>query len=124
MALRTLKNMHVKQKAGIFLICFVVMAILGILSAVAVPHVGQMVSKADTKDRTIELYKIQSAVADMFNDSACKSLEPIGPTSDMRRVYTKDIPPLVLSDYFNGESLQLDCSYSFTADGTVMQVVP
>ena len=100
------------------------MAVLGILAAIAVPHVGRMVARSDAEARTTEFYKIQTAVTDMLYDSICGTLEPVGPTSDMSRVCTRDIYPLVLSDYLDGESLDSGCSYAFAADGTVMQMMP
>jgi Tfp pilus assembly major pilin PilA len=116
--------MYEKQTAGYFLICFVVIAVLGILSAIAVPHVSRMIARSESDARTTEFYKIQSAVTEMLYDSICGILEPIGPTSDMGQVCTRDIYPLVLSDYMDGESLESGCSYAFAADGAVMQMMP
>jgi hypothetical protein len=42
----------------------------------------------------------------------------------MSQVCTRDIYPLVLSDYTDGESLDSGCSYAFAADGAVMQMMP
>jgi type II secretory pathway pseudopilin PulG len=116
--------MYEKQTAGYFLICFVVIAVLGILSAIAVPHVGRMIARSEADARTTEFYKIQTAVTEMLYDSICGTLEPVGPTSDISQVCTRDIYPLVLSDYMDGESLESGCSYAFAADGAVMQMMP
>ena len=116
--------MHIKQIAGFLIVGIIVIAVLGGLSAVAIPHVGQMIAQDEAEDRTIELYKIQTAVTEMLYQSICGALEPIGPTSDMSQVCTKDSCPLVLSDYLVGVALDAGCLYSFTADGTVVQVVP
>jgi type II secretory pathway pseudopilin PulG len=120
-------NMQERQATGLFLEIFVVMAILGILSAIAIPHVGQMINKSKVESREVELHNIHTAVTEMLYDSTTRTLEPVGPTVDMSQVHTRDTPPLVLSDYLlglNGNSLKLSCSYIFNADGTVTQVLP
>jgi type II secretory pathway pseudopilin PulG len=119
--------MQQKQLAGFFLEIFVVVAILGTLAAVAIPHVVQMVSKADTVSHQSEFQNIQTAVVEMLYDSVTGILEPVGPTTDMNEVRTSDDPPLVLTDYLSGPetgSLSSGCYYVFTADGTVMQILP
>ena len=116
--------MQVKQTAGLFLTCFLVLAILGILAAIAIPHAGHMIHKSEAEARTTEFYKIKAAVTDMLLDSRCGTLEPVGPTSDMSQVRTRDVCPLVLSDYLDDIFLNTGCRYSFAADGAVIQVVP
>jgi Tfp pilus assembly protein PilE len=116
--------MQVKQTAGYCLISFVFIVVLGFLSVIAVPHVGQMIAKSEAKDRTVELYTVQTAVKEMLHDSICGTLEPVGSTSDMSQVCTRDICPLVLSEYLDGVKLDSGCLYSFAADGTVVQVAP
>jgi hypothetical protein len=118
-------NMQEKQVAGLFLGIFLVVAILGILSAIAVPHVSQMIHKSKVEAWETEYQNIQTAVAEMLLDSTCGTLEPIGPTADMSKVHTRDATPLVLADYLLGDdSLKSGCSYAFTANGTVVQVIP
>jgi type II secretory pathway pseudopilin PulG len=120
-------NIKDRQVAGLFLEVFLVVAMLGVLSAVAIPHVSQMINKNKVESREAELRNIQTAVTKMFYDSASKTLEPVGPTRDMHQVHTRDTPPLVLSDYLlglNGNSLKLSCSYLFSANGTVRQILP
>jgi Tfp pilus assembly major pilin PilA len=115
------------QVAGLFLEIFLVVAVLCVLSAIAIPHVGQMIYNNKVESWEDELHDIQTAVTKMLNDSVSKTLEPVGPTRDMCQVYTRDTPPLFLSDYLpdlNGKSLKLKCSYLFSADGTVRQIVP
>jgi Tfp pilus assembly protein PilE len=119
--------MKERQVAGLFLEIFLVVTILGILSAIAIPHVGQMINKSKIESRETELHNIQTAVIELLYDSTSKTLEPTGPTDDMHQVRTRDTPPLFLSDYLlglNGNSLKLGCRYIFDADGTVTQVAP
>ncbi len=116
-----------KQAAGLFLEIFVVVVILGLLSAIAIPHVGQMMSKSKLASSETEFQNIQTAVTEMLHDSVTGTLEPVGPTADMGQVHTADSPPLVLKDYLLGMSdgsVRLGCIYSFTANGTVNQIKP
>ena len=118
--------MQQRQAAGLLLTIFVVLGILGILSAIAIPHVNQMIYKTKAEARETEFLKIQTAVIEMLRESACGMLEPIGPTADISQVRTRDAEPLVLSDYLSGikdNCLASGCQYSFTSDGTVLQVV-
>lgn len=117
-------EIRVRHAAGFFVVSFVVMALLGILAAVAVPNVGTMISRNEAEARASELNKVQTAVTEMLYDSIAGELEPVGPTSDMNKVCTRDIYPLVLTEYLGGFNLDTGCSYSFTADGTVVQVAP
>jgi Tfp pilus assembly protein PilE len=121
---RILREMHVKQAAGFFLVCFLIVAVLGILSFIAIPNVGRMIAESAAEDRAADLFKVQTAVTEMLYQSICGTLEPVSPTSDMSQVRTRDIYPLVLSDYLVGVTLESGCLYSLTADGTVIQTVP
>jgi type II secretory pathway pseudopilin PulG len=119
--------MQEKKAAGFFWEMWAVIVILGLLAAVAVPHVGQMLNKSKTAALETELQNVQTAVTEMLSDSEAGHLEPVGPTANMSEVRTGDTPPLILSDYLLGESDgtdELDCDYSFGADGTVTQIEP
>jgi type II secretory pathway pseudopilin PulG len=118
--------MQEKQTAGLFLEIFAMVAILGILSAIAIPHVGQMTGNSRSAARATEYHNIQIAAIEMLYDSAAGTLVPTGPTTDMSQVHTSDKPPLVLADYLSSKSkkVTLGCSYIFAADGTVIQDMP
>jgi Tfp pilus assembly major pilin PilA len=117
--------MQEKQTALVFIEMFVVVAILGILSAVAIPHVGQMIYKSKAEASYAELHNIQTAVTEMLCDSNAGTLEPVGPVNDLKQVKTRDPQPLILADYLMAETnyLKSGCLYCFTADGTVMQMM-
>lgn len=118
-------NMEIiKQAAGFWLATFIIMAIIAILAVIAIPHVKTMIAKEDAKNREFELYHVKTAVADMLDQSVCRSLEPVGPTSNMSQVHTRDIAPLVLVNYLEGIKIDTGCRYEFTADGTVVQLAP
>lgn len=119
--------MREKQGAGLFIEIFVIMAILGVLSAIAIPNVGQLISKGRLESGDSELHNIQTAVVEMLAESSTGTLEPVGPTADMSKVRTSDTPPLVLTDYLIGldeGSVKLEYTYAFAADGTVTQMRP
>lgn len=119
--------MEQKQVAGLFLEIFAVVAVLGSLAAVAIPQVFHMVDTSKAESREIELHNIQTAVTEMILDSYDGKLIPVGPTADMNQVLTSDSSPLVLADYLTGAEmgrLKLGCTYLFSADGTVSQLLP
>jgi type II secretory pathway pseudopilin PulG len=119
-------DMQEKQTAMIFIEMFAVVAILGVLSAIAIPHAGQMVYKSKAEARQIELQNIQTAVTEMLYDSNSGALESIGPINDLKQVKTKDPQPLILNDYIlgGGGTVRSGCYYLFTTDGIVMQMMP
>jgi type II secretory pathway pseudopilin PulG len=119
--------MQEKRLINVFLEIFIVVAILGTLSAVALPNIGRMFNKGKVESRESELHNVRTAVIEMLCESADGILQPVGPTADMGQVCTTDTPPLVLADYLWGlddGSVKLNCTYAFTADGTVTQVLP
>jgi hypothetical protein len=115
-----------KQTAILFLEIIAVVAILGALAAVAIPHAEQMIYMNRVEAREKELHYIQTAVDEMLYDSKTGSLEPVGPVADLNQVKTRDSQPLVLADYLMGgdDCIKSGCSYLFTADGTVVQMMP
>jgi type II secretory pathway pseudopilin PulG len=119
--------MQNRRVVGYFLEAFVVMAILGTLSAIAIPRIGHLVNEGKVESYDSELHNIQTAVIEMLSDSITGVLKPVGPTADMSQVQTTDTPPLVLTDYLNGlsgDSIESGCTYTFTAHGKVTQTHP
>jgi hypothetical protein len=116
--------MRIRHAAGFWLVSFMIIAVVAILATIAIPHVGQMLAKDGAEKRELELYKVETAVSDMLYQSICHTLEPVGPTSDMSQVHTRDIDPLVLADYLVGVTVDSGCRYEFAADGTVVQLAP
>ena len=112
---------------GYFIEIVVVTAILGTLSAIAIPNVGQLINKGKAGSYDSEFHNIQTAVTEMLAESVAGTLEPVGPTADMSQVQTSDVPPLVLTDYLIGLDdtlVRSGCTYTFYIDGTVIQVSP
>jgi hypothetical protein len=116
-----------KKIAVIFLEIFAVVAILATLSAVALPNVGKLFDKGKVEARESELRNIRTAVVAMLCESVSGKLLPVGPTADMALVRSGDTPPLVLADYLqglDGDFLKTGCTYNFTAEGQVTQILP
>ena len=119
--------MQDKQATGFFLEIFIIVTVLATLATAAIPQVVRMIGKAEAGSQDTEFHNIQTAVVEMLYDSSTGTLEAMGPTADMSKVRTSDSPPLLLTDYLHGleaGSLKLGCSYVFTVDGTVMQILP
>lgn len=118
-----------QERKGVFffLETFVVVAILGTLTAVAIPSIGKLVNEGKTESCEAELHNIQTAVTEMLSDSCAGTLVPVGPVEDMSQVRTTDAPPLVLADYLlrlDEGSTSTGRSYTFSANGTVDQILP
>ncbi len=112
------------QIAWFIISIFLVMGVLGGLSAVALPHAGEMAYESVATRRETEKLRIEAAVREMLNDSLCGELEPVGFVTDLGQVLTRDNSPLVLADYLPHDMSEYVTSgyyYSFTSDGIVLQ---
>jgi hypothetical protein len=116
--------MEHKQAAWFIIVLFLVLGVIGALSAIAIPHISEMAYASKVEDKTSELLTIQSAVIEMLCQSPAGKLQSVGPTVDMNLVCTVDASPLVLADFLSAgkdERLTSGYVYSFTADGMVLQ---
>lgn len=119
--------MQQRNGVGFFFETVVVVAVLGILSAIAIPNVGHLIGKGKIESYQSEFRNIHTAVTEMLTDSTTGTLKPVGPTANMDEVQTSDTPPMVLTDYLiglDGTSVRSGCTYTFAADGTVKQIPP
>ncbi|MFC1941616.1 Tfp pilus assembly protein FimT/FimU [Chloroflexota bacterium] len=119
--------MQEKAGAGYFIEIVVVVALLGALSAIAIPHINHLFGKGKTESYDSELHNIQTAVTAMQVESAAGILITVGPTADMSQVQTIDAPPLKLTDFLyslDDTLIRSGCTYTFNADGTVIQTPP
>jgi type II secretory pathway pseudopilin PulG len=111
----------------------VVVAILGVLAAVAVPNVGKFIGKGKTEAYETELHNIQTAVMAMLADSTSGNLTVVGTNvTDMHLIEAENTAysptTLYLSDYMTGltgTSVKIaGVNYTFLADGKVTQNHP
>jgi len=105
----------------------VVVAILGVLAAVAVPNVGKFIGKGKQESYDAELHNVQTSTMAMLADSTAGVLDAaVGATADMTSV-TSDGGALNLASYVTGLSggqITSGCTYAFATDGTVTQTTP
>ncbi len=119
--------MQEKQVAGLFLEIFVIVVILGLLLAITIPHLGQMMSKSKPVSPETEFQNTPTEATEMRGDSDAGTLEPIGPAGEISQVHTCGMPPPFLSDYLlntDNDSNELSYFYSLATNGTVNQIVP
>ncbi len=108
----------------------VVVAILGVLAAVAIPNVGKFIGKGKSESYEVELHNVQTATMAMLADSTSGNVTnaPVALTGDLHGVEATDASGTIyLSDYMaglNGTSVKSGCTYAFTVDGTVTQLIP
>jgi len=117
-------NMQHRHAAGFIVVLFIVLGILGVLAAIAIPHADKMLYSSKTQAREMEFLQIQNAVIEMLRESPIGMLEPIGPTADISKVRTRDTVPLFLTDYLvleKDNAITSGYKYGFTADGTVIR---
>ncbi len=104
----------------------VVVAILGVLAAVAVPNVSKFIGKGKTESYEVELHNVQTGLTAMLADSASGEIDADYTGADMDLVTADGVGGKVLSSYLTGLDanglVKSGCIYTFTAaTGTVIQ---
>ena len=123
-----MKQFRYGEKGFTLIELLVTVAILGVLTAGAVPNVGKFIDKGKSESYGAELYVVQSGVMAMLADSTAGVLDSaVSATDDMGTV-TTDSGAKKLSDYISrldsSNKITSGCTYAFTTDGTVTQTTP
>ena len=87
-------KMQEKQATGVFLEMLIVVVILGLLAAIAMPHVSQLFGKGKAEAWEAELHNIQTATVAMLFDSGTGTLVPVGPTARAQWIWSDSIRQL------------------------------
>lgn len=120
---RLSKKLRCAKNGFVLIELLAVVAILGILTAVAIPNVGQFINEGKTKSYEAEFHNIQTAVKAMMADSRVKRLDrPVTLTADMTLV-TVCNGAHSLDEYLIGLDargyLTSGYTYAFAVDGIV-----